>query len=220
MTDQNNLPAKTTTANVAVPTEQSGSLVARGLEAVRSRSKQALSLPSEADLEKLFRDACDRGDYETALRIIHSLANRGSVLAEELCDDLYAEVTSDVFFEGDNKDRDVAVVTCLRKAAEQGDALAQSMLGSLYCNGSWVDEEAMKWIRKAAERDFQYAQFSYRAICCHIIIEKSDNRDLILFVEQREHPRHFTFELEASSGRLHISSNLTNAIIDEARTRQ
>jgi len=68
--------------------------------------------------------------------------------------------------------------------------------------------------------EFAGTDFSYRAICCHIITEKSDNRDLILFVEQREHLRHFTFELEASSGRLHISSNLTNAIIDEARTRQ
>jgi hypothetical protein len=66
--------------------------------------------------------------------------------------------------------------------------------------------------------EYGNADFSYRAICCHIVIEKSDNRDLLFFVEQHEHQRDFEFELDASSGRLHISSNLTNAIIDEAHT--
>lgn len=64
--------------------------------------------------------------------------------------------------------------------------------------------------------EYGKADFSYRAICCHIVIDKGDNRDLLFFVEQREHGRNFEFELDASSGRLHISSNLINAIIDEA----
>lgn len=42
------------------------------------------------------------------------------------------------------------------------------------------------------------ADFSYRAICCHIVIEKSDNRDVLFSVEQREHQRDFEFELDAS----------------------
>jgi len=67
--------------------------------------------------------------------------------------------------------------------------------------------------------EFGKADFSYRAICCHVLIEKSDNSDLLFFIEQREHQRDFEFELDASSGRLEISSNLINAIIDEVRTR-
>jgi hypothetical protein len=68
--------------------------------------------------------------------------------------------------------------------------------------------------------EFGRSDFSYRAICCHILIEKGDNRDILLFIEQREHQRDFEFELDASSGRLEISPNLTNAIIDEVHTRR
>ena len=43
-----------------------------------------------------------------------------------------------------------------KKAAEQGDALAQTMLGSIYANGDFGvpkdDTEAVKWWRKAAEQ--------------------------------------------------------------------
>lgn len=39
MTDRDKLPAKTTTGNLVVQTEQSGSLVARGLEAIRDRQE-------------------------------------------------------------------------------------------------------------------------------------------------------------------------------------
>jgi hypothetical protein len=63
--------------------------------------------------------------------------------------------------------------------------------------------------------------FSYRAICCHIFIEKSENRDLVFFVEQREsHAPSFEVELGASYVRLNISPNLTDAIIDETRTQR
>ncbi len=170
MTDRDKLPAKITTRNAVVPTEQSGNLVARGLEAVRNRSKQALSLPSEADFEKSFRDACDRGDYESALRIIRLLENQGSALAKELSYDLYIEAQPIDLFRGDENEEEGEAISdrvrsCLRKAAEQGDALAQDMLASLYCDGSWADEgnpednaEAVKWSRKAAEQGRQDAQ--------------------------------------------------------------
>jgi hypothetical protein len=62
--------------------------------------------------------------------------------------------------------------------------------------------------------------FSYRAICCHILVEKSGNRDVLFFIDQRESEPNFEFEFElgASSARLRISSNLTDAIINETRT--
>ena len=62
--------------------------------------------------------------------------------------------------------------------------------------------------------------FSYRAICCHVAIEKSNGQDILFFVEQREHQRDFEFEFDASSVRLHISSNLTSAILDEVRKQR
>jgi hypothetical protein len=134
MTNRDNLPAKASTANVVVPTNQSGSLVARGLEAIRNRSELALSLPSETALEELFRNACDRGDYESALRTIHVLANRRSALAEELCSDLFAETQPSCLSYGDDEDdaneeaRAENCQSCLRNAAEQGDVLAQDLL--------------------------------------------------------------------------------------------
>ena len=49
----------------------------------------------------------------------------------------------------------------LRKAAEQGDARAQTMLGVMYDNGEGVaedDREAVRWYRKAAEQGLAEAQ--------------------------------------------------------------
>ena len=50
-----------------------------------------------------------------------------------------------------------------KKAAEQGDALAQTMLGSIYANGDFGvpkdDTEAVMWYRKAAEQGNAYAQY-------------------------------------------------------------
>jgi uncharacterized protein len=49
-----------------------------------------------------------------------------------------------------------------RKAAEQGDAVAQYYLGLMYLNGKGVpedDAEAVKWFRKAAEQGNAKAQY-------------------------------------------------------------
>jgi len=56
MTDRDKLPTKTATGNAVVPTEQSGSLVRRGLDAVRNRQKQALP-PYGGDAEAQFEFA-------------------------------------------------------------------------------------------------------------------------------------------------------------------
>jgi len=51
----------------------------------------------------------------------------------------------------------------IRKAAEQGNADAQSNLGVMYANGKGVaqdDQEAVKWYRKAAEQGYARAQFN------------------------------------------------------------
>ena len=50
----------------------------------------------------------------------------------------------------------------IRKAAEQGDAQAQSILGECYAEGTGVAKdaaEAVKWFRKAAEQGYASSQF-------------------------------------------------------------
>ena len=51
----------------------------------------------------------------------------------------------------------------LKKAAEQGDAKAQFVLGGCYDFGDGVEKnptEAVKWYRKAAEQGYAPAQFN------------------------------------------------------------
>jgi uncharacterized protein len=50
-----------------------------------------------------------------------------------------------------------------RPLAEQGDALTQSIIGSMYSRGEGVrqdDKEAIKWYRRAAEQGYAMGQFS------------------------------------------------------------
>jgi uncharacterized protein len=56
MTDRDRLPVKATTGTAVAPTEQSGSLVRRGLDAVRNRQKQVLP-PYGGDAETQFEFA-------------------------------------------------------------------------------------------------------------------------------------------------------------------
>ncbi len=56
----------------------------------------------------------------------------------------------------------------LRKAAEQGDAAAQTNLGLMYANGEGVlkdDKAAVKWYRRAAEQGYADAQFNLGVMC-------------------------------------------------------
>lgn len=62
----------------------------------------------------------------------------------------------------DDKQYDKAFQSFLM-AAEQGDAISQNNVGSMYARGMGVDQsydEAMKWFRKAAEQGNDDAQFS------------------------------------------------------------
>ena len=80
MPDRDKLPAKTTTGNAVVPAEQSGSLVTRGLEAVRNRQRTLVSVRVEDDAEKSFRDgvsAYNRGDFSEAVKCYHKAADQG-----------------------------------------------------------------------------------------------------------------------------------------------
>ena len=157
MTDRDKLPVKVTTGNVVVPAEQSGSLVTRGLEAVKNRQNTLLSVSLEADAGKSFRDAVDaykRGDFAEAVNWFRKAADQGHAVAQFSLGVMY------------NKGHGVEknereTVAWFRKAAEQGYAPAQCNLGVSYEVGRGVEKnerEAVAWFRKAAEQGDTAAQ--------------------------------------------------------------
>lgn len=98
--------------------------------------------------------AHDRGDYATALRLWHLLADQGDADAQNNLGHVYR------FGEGVPRDYAKAA-RWFRKAAEQGSVRAQFRVGSMYHNGSGVPQdetEALKWWRKCAEQGHAGAQ--------------------------------------------------------------
>lgn len=105
--------------------------------------------------------AYDRGDYETALRLMKPLAEQGVVGAQVILGTMY--------FDGQSVPQDYAeAAKWYRLAAEQGDALAQYGLGFLYILGQDVPQdyaEAAKWFRKAAEQGDASGQNGLGFLC-------------------------------------------------------
>jgi clan AA aspartic protease (TIGR02281 family) len=88
------------------------------------------------------------GDFTTAMRLLHPLADQGSAVAQRYLGDMYN------FGEGVPQDHAEAV-EWLRKAAEQGQIAAQLRLGGNYRLGEGVPKDDAKtalWYRKAAEQ--------------------------------------------------------------------
>lgn len=54
--------------------------------------------------------------------------------------------------------------------------------------------------------------FSYRAVCCHVLIEKQSNRDLLVLVDQRASEQAVFFRVDGSDGELVISDYLPSII--------
>ena len=57
-----------------------------------------------------------------------------------------------------------------RKAADQGSAVAQGLLGEMYSSGQGVTQDyakAVKWLRKAADQGFVPAQLDLAAVYSH-----------------------------------------------------
>ena len=82
--------------------------------------------------------------------------------AESLTTSYMVKLGKDYYFGENGKQKDyVKAVEWYRKAAEQGNANAQYILGICYQNGKGVVEnssEAVKWYRKSAEQGHAYAQ--------------------------------------------------------------
>ena len=98
--------------------------------------------------------AYQRGDYATALREWHPLAEQGNARTQRALGFMYDN--------GRGVFQDYAeAMKWYRKAAERGDAKAQFNLGNMYDNGRGVPQdyaEALQWYRKAAEQGDAKAQ--------------------------------------------------------------
>ena len=60
-------------------------------------------------------------------------------------------------------------VVWFRKAAEQGDAVAQTNLGFTYAEGKGIakdEAQAVAWYRKAAEQGYADSQLTFRGYVC------------------------------------------------------
>ena len=101
-------------------------------------------------------DACNTGDYATALRLWRPLAEQGHAYAQYMLGVMYER--------GEGAPQDYAeAVKWYRLAAEQDYANAQSDLGFMYDIGRGVpqdDVEAVKWYRRAAEQGHAAAQYN------------------------------------------------------------
>ena len=95
-----------------------------------------------------------RGDYVTAHRLSHPLAEQGDMNAQSLLGAIYHD--------GLGVPQDYAeAARWFRLAADQGHATAQFNLGLMYNNGQGVPQdyaEAVRWYRLAADQDIASAQ--------------------------------------------------------------
>ena len=97
-------------------------------------------------------DALSQGDYKTAFKIFLPLAEGGDPAAQYCLGSMY---TIDGQVEKTKNFTEAA--KWYRMAAEQGFYFAQHELGSLYCNGSGVEQNAsvaLVWYHKAAEQGY------------------------------------------------------------------
>jgi hypothetical protein len=62
--------------------------------------------------------------------------------------------------------------------------------------------------------------FSYRAVCCHVLIEKESNRDLELIVDQRQSSQDLIFRVIQSKGQLQLTDYLPNMIKERLKLRK
>jgi len=101
------------------------------------------------------KEAYDRGDFPTALRLFRSLADQGNVVAQQRVGLMYES--------GQSVQRDYAeAVKWYRRAADQGSASAQWLLASMYEVGSGVPQDyvqAYMWCNLSAAQGFQLAKY-------------------------------------------------------------
>ena len=122
----------------------------------------ALAAPAWADLQQGIA-ALARGDYAISFREFKRLAEQGDGVAAMYLSRQYS------IGRGVRKDESEAVrwkhraAERIPEAAEQGDALSQGHLGTMYLSGGWGfpedQAEAVKWYRRGAEQGDAYSLY-------------------------------------------------------------
>jgi uncharacterized protein len=100
--------------------------------------------------------AYEKGNYETALKLLRPLAEQGDVRAQSALGLLYHRGR------GVREDHAEAL-KWFRLAAGQGNAVAEFTLGVMYAEGQGVpqdNDEAAKWYRLAADQGHPQAQYN------------------------------------------------------------
>src|SRR5262249_372208 len=98
--------------------------------------------------------AYSKGDYATALGLLHPLADQGQAGAQVILGVMYANGQG-------VPQNQVEAMKWYRLAADQGEAGAQTALGVVYANGLGVPKDsamAVEWFRKAADQGNANAQ--------------------------------------------------------------
>jgi uncharacterized protein len=115
-----------------------------------------LLLPSAAHADPFgdAKAAYDRKDYQTALKLLKPLADKGEIKAQFALGVMYGN--------GDGVTKNYSdAEKWFRKAADQGSADAQKNIGGMYEYGEGVKQDyssAVQWFRKAAEQGDAEAQ--------------------------------------------------------------
>ena len=98
------------------------------------------------------KEAYDRGDFPTALRLFRSLADQGNAVAQQRVGLIYES--------GQSVQRDYAeAVKWYRRAADQSSASAQWLLASMYEVGSGVPQDyvqAYMWCNLLPPKAFNW----------------------------------------------------------------
>ncbi len=113
-----------------------------------------LSAPAGADYESAMA-AYRRGDFDTAAKELHRLAERGMVRAQSVLALMYE------YGEGVEQNP-VEAARWYRRAAAGGHVGAQFIVAGLYASGTGVphdDAEALRWYRRAAQQGHARAQY-------------------------------------------------------------
>jgi uncharacterized protein len=100
--------------------------------------------------------AYEKGNYESALKLLRPLAENGDARAQSTVGLLYYRGR------GVQKD-DAEALKWFRLAADRGDAIAEFNLGVMYAEGQGVpqdNDEAAKWYRLAADQGNPQAQYN------------------------------------------------------------
>ncbi len=101
--------------------------------------------------------AMEKGDYQTAYKLLYPLAEQGDATAQDSIGSMYCEGL------GVEKD-EAQAATWFEKAADQGYAKAENAYGAMLVNGEGVaqdEQKGMSYILKAARQGLEVAQRNY-----------------------------------------------------------